>query len=115
MADYVFSRRIAALRGWPFVLILCLFLSLPARRAGAEERSPREEDRELAALIAEALAKNPDLAAARQEAAAARARGSPAGTLPDPMVTVNYGNDGVSPSLGVEPMTRRDGNTPSFS
>jgi cobalt-zinc-cadmium efflux system outer membrane protein len=106
MADYVFSRRIAALRGWPFVLILCLFLSLPARRAGAEERSPREEDRELAALIAEALAKNPDLAAARQEAAAARARVSPAGTLPDPMVTLNYENDGVSPSLGVEPMTR---------
>jgi outer membrane protein, heavy metal efflux system len=106
MADHVLSRRIAALRGWPFVLILCLFLSLPARRAGAEERSPREEDRELAALIAEALVKNPDLAAARQEAAAARARVSPSGTLPDPMVTVSYENDGVSPSLGVEPMTR---------
>ena len=58
------------------------------------------------ALVAEALAKNPDLAAARGEAAAARARVSPAGALPDPMVTVSYENDGVSPSLGVEPMTR---------
>ena len=61
---------------------------------------------EVEALVAEALANNPDLVAARQEAAAARARVSPAGTLPDPMVTVNYENDGVSPSLGVESMTR---------
>ena len=58
------------------------------------------------ALVAEALAKNPDLAAARGEAAAARARVSPAGALPDPMVTVSYENDGVAPSLGVEQMTR---------
>jgi outer membrane protein TolC len=63
-------------------------------------------EEEADALVAEALAKNPDLAAARQEAAAARARVSPAGALPDPMVTVNYENDGVSPSLGVESMTR---------
>jgi len=61
---------------------------------------------EVEALVAEALAKNPDLIAVRQEAAAARARVSPAGSLPDPMVTVNYENDGLSPSLGVEPMTR---------
>ena len=61
---------------------------------------------EVEALVAEALANNPDLVAVRQEAAAARARVSPAGTLPDPMVTVNYENDGVSPSLGVESMTR---------
>jgi outer membrane protein TolC len=61
---------------------------------------------EVEALVAEALAKNPDLAAVRQEAAAARARVSPAGALPDPMVTVNYENDGVAPSLGVESMTR---------
>ncbi|MDL2718294.1 MAG: TolC family protein [Acidobacteriota bacterium] len=61
---------------------------------------------EVETLVAEALAKNPDLVAAKHEAAAARARVSPAGTLPDPMVTVNYENDGVSPSLGVESMTR---------
>jgi cobalt-zinc-cadmium efflux system outer membrane protein len=58
------------------------------------------------ALVAEALARNPDIVAAQQEAAAARARVSPAGALPDPMVTVNYENDGVLPSLGVESMTR---------
>jgi outer membrane protein TolC len=57
-------------------------------------------------LVAEALTRNPDLVAARQEAAAARARVSPAGALPDPMVTVNYENDGTSISLGTEPMTR---------
>ena len=57
-------------------------------------------------LVAEALANNPELAAARQEAAAARARVAPAGALPDPMVTVSYENDGSTPSLGVEPMTR---------
>jgi outer membrane protein TolC len=58
------------------------------------------------ALVAEALAANPDLAGARQEAAAARARVAPAGALPDPLLTVNYENDGASPSLGVEPMSR---------
>ena len=61
---------------------------------------------EVDALVVEALARNPDLAAARLEAAASRARISPAGTLADPMVTMNYENDGTSPSLGVEPMTR---------
>ncbi len=61
---------------------------------------------EVDALVAEALAKNPDLAAARQEAAAASARIRPAGALPDPMVTIAYENDGVAPSLGTEPMTR---------
>jgi outer membrane protein TolC len=61
---------------------------------------------EVEALVAEALEKNPDLAVVRQEAAAARARVSPAGALPDPMFSVTYENDGVSPSLGVEPMTR---------
>jgi cobalt-zinc-cadmium efflux system outer membrane protein len=69
-------------------------------------QAPLGDASEVEALVAEALAKNPDLAAARQEAAAARARVSPAGTLPDPMVTVSYENDGVSPSLGVEAMTR---------
>ncbi len=57
-------------------------------------------------LVAEALAKNPDVAAARGDVAAARARVSPAGALPDPILSVNYENDGASLSLGVEPMTR---------
>jgi outer membrane protein TolC len=74
--------------------------------AFAAEPAAAAASSEADALVAEALAKNPDLVAARQEAAAARARVSPAGALPDPMVTVNYENDGVSPSLGVEAMTR---------
>lgn len=61
---------------------------------------------EVDALVAEALAKNPDLAAAKQEAAAARSRVSSAGALPDPMLSVTYENDGTSLSLGTEPMTR---------
>jgi outer membrane protein TolC len=61
---------------------------------------------EVDALVAEALGKNPDLAAARGEAAAAAARVRPAGALPDPMVTIAYENDGAAPSLGTEPMTR---------
>ena len=57
-------------------------------------------------LVAEALANNPELVAARQDAAAARARVSPAGSLPDPMLSATYVNDGVSPSLGTQQMSR---------
>jgi cobalt-zinc-cadmium efflux system outer membrane protein len=102
-------RRSQAAAG--FVLILwCLALAsapvLSARAAFAAEPAAPSAAAEVEVLVAEALAKNPDLAAARQGAAAARARVSPAGTLPDPMLSVSYENDGVSPSLGVEPMTR---------
>ena len=58
------------------------------------------------ALVAEALEKSPALAAARAEVAAARERVAPAGTLPDPMLSLGYENDGASFSLGEEPMTR---------
>jgi len=58
------------------------------------------------ALVAEALDKSPALAAARADVAAARERVAPAGTLPDPMVSLGYENDGASFSLGEEPMTR---------
>jgi cobalt-zinc-cadmium efflux system outer membrane protein len=74
----------------------------PSSSAAASVSASSEAD----ALVAEALAKNPDLAAARHEAAAARARVSPAGALPDPVLSVNYENDGTSISLGTEPMTR---------
>ncbi|MCM3878007.1 MAG: TolC family protein [Thermoanaerobaculia bacterium] len=78
----------------------------PSPSASPSATASVSASEEADALVAEALAKNPDLAAARQEAAAARARVPPAGSLPDPMLTVNYENDGVSPSLGVEPMSR---------
>lgn len=57
-------------------------------------------------LVAEALEKSPALAAARASVAAARERVAPAGTLPDPMLRLSYENDGSSPSLGEEMMTR---------
>jgi outer membrane protein TolC len=58
------------------------------------------------ALVAAALARNPELAAARSEAAALAARAPAAGVLPDPMLSVGYENDGTAISLGTEPMTR---------
>jgi outer membrane protein, heavy metal efflux system len=96
------SRAVAVSAGC--VLVAWCFAA--AGGAWGAETVPASAASEVDGLVAEALEKNPDLAAARQEAAAARARVSPAGTLPDPMVTVNYENDGASPSLGVEPMTR---------
>jgi outer membrane protein TolC len=97
--------------GAGFVLGLwCLALAsapgLPASAAFAAEQATPSAAAEVEALVAEALEKNPDLAVVRQEAAAARARVSPAGALPDPMFIVAYENDGTSLSLGVEPMTR---------
>lgn len=93
------SRRFAG------ALILCS--TLAARAALAEEpATPDDAGAEVAALVAEALQKNPDVLAARQEAAAAAARVGPAGALPDPTVVVGYENDGAAPSLGSEPMTR---------
>ena len=98
-----------------FVLVLWWLASASARAAetasaagipGGAGIAASGAASEVEALVAEALAKNPDLAIARQEAAASRARVSPAGALPDPMVTVSYENDGSTPSLGVEPMTR---------
>jgi outer membrane protein TolC len=58
------------------------------------------EDPVLAALIEEALSRNPDVAAARQAAAAAQERPAQSRSLPNPMLSVDYTNDGWSPSLG---------------
>ena len=63
------------------------------------------EDPALASLIEEALSKNPDVAAARQAAVAAGQRPVQARSLPNPMVSVGYTNDGWSPSLGTQEMT----------
>lgn len=67
--------------------------------------APADEDVTLSALVAEALAHNPDVLAARQALEAARARPDQARSLRDPMLSVVYTNDGGSPSLGREPMT----------
>jgi cobalt-zinc-cadmium efflux system outer membrane protein len=63
------------------------------------------EDAVLEALVAEALAHNPDVLAAEQALAAARQRPAQARGLRDPMFSVGYTNDGWSPSLGQREMT----------
>jgi outer membrane protein TolC len=107
------ARTSAAFAAW-WLLTVCGGL-FPAGAVFAAPAPPAEAaaaasaisaSTEADALVAEALAKNPDVAAARGEAAAASARVSPAGALPDPVLTLGYENDGVSPSLGVQPMTR---------
>jgi outer membrane protein TolC len=59
----------------------------------------------LDALVAEALANNPDLHAAAEQVSAARQRPEQARALADPMVSVQYTNDGWAPTLGEMPMT----------
>ncbi|HET9795870.1 MAG TPA: TolC family protein [Thermoanaerobaculia bacterium] len=56
-------------------------------------------------LVEEALHENPDARSAAAEADAARFRIAPAGTLPDPFLSLNYQNDGRQFSLGTKEMT----------
>jgi cobalt-zinc-cadmium efflux system outer membrane protein len=84
---------------FPF-LALAAQLVLP-HTAHAQSSWPMPvDDPVLASLIEEALAQNPDVAAARQAALAARQRPVQARSLANPMVSVIYTNDGWSPSLG---------------
>ena len=85
------------------VAVQLVLASAPAR-AQAPWPLP-VEDRLLASLIDEALSKNPEVAAARQAAAAAGQRPAQARSLPNPMFSVGYTNDGWSPSLGTQEMT----------
>lgn len=61
------------------------------------------EDKTLAALVEEALARNPDLRAAQQAVRAARERPVQAAALADPVLGVRYTNEGWSPTLGEMP------------
>ncbi len=92
------------------ILLLFSFAEIPraAAAAAAPPAAPANAgvSSEVDALVAEALAKNPELAAARAEAKAAAARAPAAGVLADPMLSVTYENDGSAISLGTEPMTR---------
>ena len=88
---------------FPWTLFVLLAAGGLAPSAPAAE-TPFTETVE--SLVAEALEKSPALAATWAEVAAARERVAPAGTLPDPMLSLGYENDGASFSLGEEPMTR---------
>lgn len=83
-------------------LLAAALLALPAPIAHSEVLPEAEAAR----LVAAAIEKSPGLRAAREAAAAAVERVRPAGALPDPMVSLSYENDGVSPSLGEMEMTR---------
>jgi cobalt-zinc-cadmium efflux system outer membrane protein len=87
------------------IVLLSSAVLLPAWPAVAQETAPSGGEPALEALVAEALAHNPDLLALQGALAASRARPEQANALPDPMVSVLYVNDGWSPSLGSQPMT----------
>ncbi len=87
-------------------VVLIAFAAVLGSGAAFSAGSAIPTGSEVDALVAEALEKNPELAAAKQEAAAARARVAPAGALPDPMLSLGYVNDGTSVSLGTQPMSR---------
>ena len=57
----------------------------------------------LAALVEEALSRNPDIRAALESTHAASAAAAQAGALRDPVLALGYTNDGWSPSLGETP------------
>jgi outer membrane protein TolC len=88
-------------------LTFVLAPGVPARAVAQEPPAPAPSaaDPVLDALVAEALAANPDVAAAREEARAARARPDAASALPDPMASVVYTNDDWQPTLGEREMT----------
>jgi outer membrane protein TolC len=71
--------------------------------AGAANAQEPVRDAVLEALVEEALENNPDLRAAEEAAIAARQRPAQASSLPDPVLSANYTNDGWSPSLGTMP------------
>ncbi|MGE0467274.1 MAG: TolC family protein [Steroidobacteraceae bacterium] len=74
------ARRVAA---YPVALGLALAFAAPG--AGADDPSAASAQ-QLAALVAEALASNPEIAAARSELDAAQQRVPAAGALDDPML-----------------------------
>jgi cobalt-zinc-cadmium efflux system outer membrane protein len=83
-------------------------LMLAGALAGALQAAPVSapaDDGTLAALVEEALARNPDLRAAEEALRAARERPGQASALADPALGVTYTNDGWSPSLGGMPDT----------
>ena len=87
--------------------VVALAVGVPCSVAAqsAQSAGPPPEDPLLASLVEEALAKNPDIAAARQSAEAARERPAQGRSLPNPMASLVYTNDGATPSLGTQEMT----------
>ena len=86
---------------------LGLALAWAAPMTAAADRPP-PTDPQLADLLGEAVANNPELAAARSERDAAQQRIAPAGALEDPMLELGVINAPLDPlSLGREDMTMK--------
>lgn len=77
----------------------------PGFRANGTVTRPASADPTLDDLVAEALRNNTYIVEASSQAEAARLRIEPARTLPDPLLSFTYQNDGRSPSLGRQEMT----------
>ena len=86
-------------------VVLAIGLAVSAATGPIRAEAASSEDPVLEGLLGEALARNPQLQAARQFERAAKERPAQAGAHPGPTVGVFYQNDGVAPSLGREPMT----------
>ena len=87
------------------IALLALWGGLPGGARGDQAPAPAPEDSLLAALVQEALAKNPAVKAADEALQGARFRPDQVRSLPNPMLSVQYTNDGVEPSLGQQDMT----------
>jgi outer membrane protein TolC len=87
------------------ILVPLLAAGLCAAEARAQAPPGEDRDPALRSILEEALARNPDLVAARHLLSAGRSRPAQAGALPEPMLSVGYTNDGWSPTLGTRDMT----------
>lgn len=85
--------------------MLCGMLAAGGVARAQAAPAPGQDDPILQALVAEALARSPEVHAARADFDAAQTRTVLAGARPDPMVSMTYTNDGWAPSLGSMPMT----------
>lgn len=95
-------------RSASILLLLLLACGVAGPVSGVAAGEPAGED-PLRALVHEALERNPDLASARFTAEAAGHRVLPAGSLPDPMLSLSYSNVPVDDfAIDKEPMTSRD-------
>ncbi|MEI6666519.1 MAG: TolC family protein [Acidobacteriota bacterium] len=95
----VLTRRLIA------TTIVLVLAAASVSAAGQDARPQPGDDPLLQSLIAEALARNPEVAAAQAAITAARQRPAQVSGRPDPMVSMAYTNDGWAPSLGGMPMT----------
>ncbi len=86
---------------------ILLFLVAVSSPAGAEDLQGAGDP--LRSLVQEALERNPDLASVRSSSEAKMERVPPAGSLPDPMLSLAFSNLPVDDfALDKEPMTSRD-------